>query len=317
MIRTNPDVQRMARRVEGMYNAHPFPSRHSIPSTKSDERYKYIYQNFLHIPFDAMQGKLFLDAGCGTGDNTWAWRRILDPTNRVIGLDLSRASISIARQAQVAQEQPVFGVNSLLNLGVADESVDFLLCSGVLVAIPDPDRAFKELVRVLKPGGYIVIILYHKYGRAIHGMRRAVIDLLEPEDIDRRAELGGKLFGFSMRRMAHKEHTPLEGVLYDQFGLPCESRYSVGQALTWFAETNIKYLGAWPPVEWSQFGKAFRFSRDFAWLRRTAVGNLLLRLFPETDSLPGHPPGFLSRLAMESLWALGQLQLFAVSGRKE
>ena len=312
----NIKVKNMARRVEGMYNAHPFPSRYNIPSGKSDERYKYIYENFLHIPLNGMKEKLFLDAGCGTGDNTWAWRRILDPSTRVIGLDLSRASVNIARQANAAEQSPLFGVNSLLNLGVANESVDFLLCSGVLVAIPDPDRAFKELVRVLKPGGYIVIILYHKYGRAIHGFRRAIIDLLEPEDIDRRAKLGGKLFGGSMERMAQQENTPLEGVLYDQFGLPCESRYSVGDALKWFGQSGLKYNGSWPPVEWSQFGKGFRYSKDFAGLRQTSIGQWLLRLFPDQNILPSGPPDFFTRLSMESLWALKQLQLFAVSARK-
>ncbi|MBI1880701.1 MAG: class I SAM-dependent methyltransferase, partial [Chloroflexi bacterium] len=135
MMESNVKLKNMARGVERMYNAHPFPSRYKIPSGKSDERYKYIYQNFLHIPLDEMKGKLFLDAGCGTGDYTWAWRRILDPTTRVIGLDLSRASVNIGRQAYEANDRPSFGVNSLLNLGVADESVDFLLCSGVLVAV--------------------------------------------------------------------------------------------------------------------------------------------------------------------------------------
>ncbi|MBI1878112.1 MAG: hypothetical protein HYR94_07785 [Chloroflexi bacterium] len=166
----------------------------------------------------------------------------------------------------------------------------------------------------MKPGGYIVIILYHRYGRAIHGMRRAVIDFLEPEDVDRRAELGGKLFGGSMRRMVQAEHSPIENVLYDQFGLICESRYSVSEALKWFSEAGITYRGSWPPVEWSQFGKGFRYSKDFAWLRQTSIGQWLLRLFPDQNVLPGGPPGFFTRLSMESLWALKQLQLFAVSG---
>ena len=306
----------VASRVEAMYNAHPFPQRYEVPEKKSDERYTYIYNNFLHIPFQEFRNKIFLDAGCGTGDNTWAWRRMLHPSNTVIGMDLSKASVSIARKANAADQTPLFGVNSLLDFGIADESIDFVLCSGVLVAVADPERAFKELVRVLKPGGYIVIILYHKYGRAIHGLRRAVIDFLEPHDIDRRAGLGGKFFGPSMRRFARQENVPLEGVLYDQFGLPCESRYSVTDSLRWYVTNNIDYLGSWPPVEWSQFGKAFRFSRDFVWLRRTFIGRRILSLFPDLDYSPIYPPTVWSRLSMESLWALRQLQLFAISGRK-
>ena len=312
------EVDQLAHRVAAMYNAHPFPNRQSIPPCKSDERYNFIYQNFLHIPLGKLKDKTFLDAGCGTGDVTWAWRRILDPTTRVFGIDLSLASISIARQSyDSAPLRPTFAVGSLLNLGIADHSVDFVLCSGVLVAVPDPDCAFRELVRILKPGGYMVLILYHKYGRALHGLRRAVINLIEPEDIDRRAQLGGRLFGRSMKKFARGENVPLEGVLYDQFGLPCESRYSMGQALHWFKEAGLSYLGSWPPVEWSQLGNGLRFSKQFAPTRKSWPFRLSLHLFPETSVAPDRPPGLIARASMQILWALNQQQLFAISGRKE
>ena len=51
---------------------------------------------------------------------------------------------------------------------------------------------------------------------------------------------------------------PLEGVLYDQFGLPYETRYSLA-GIGWFRSADIEYRGTWPPVEWSQFGNALRF----------------------------------------------------------
>jgi SAM-dependent methyltransferase len=308
----------MARRVEAMYNAHPFPDRQSVPSSKSDERYEFIYRNFLHIPLDELKDKVFLDAGCGTGDVTWAWRRILDPTTRVMGIDLSQTSIFIARQAHTrAALQPAFAVGSLLDLAIANQSVDFVLCSGVLVAVPDPDRAFKELARILKPGGYMVLVLYHKYGRALHGLRRAVIDLIEPKDIDRRARLGGRLFGRSMKKLARDEDTPLEGILYDQFGLPCESRYSVGQALRWFKEAGLSYLGTWPPIEWSQLGNGLRFSKQLAPVRRSLPFRSLLQIFPEDKTAPDRPPRLMTRISMQALWTLNQQQLFALSGRKE
>jgi hypothetical protein len=104
-------------------------------------------------------------------------------------------------------------------------------------------------------------------------------------------------------------------VLYDQFGLPCESRYSVELALNWFRQANIQYMGTWPPVEWSQFGKALRFSYRF---RRTRppLSSLLERMFPEPAHAPDRSPTLLDRAGMQFLWALDQLQLFAISGRK-
>ena len=181
--------------------------------------------------------------------------------------------------------------------------------------IPNYRQAFAELERVLKPGGYMILVLYHRYGRALHGFRRAVVDLIARDDVDRRAQMGDRLFGRSMRKLATNEQVPLEGVLYDQFG-PCERRFSVGQVLRWFQQANIRYLGTWPPIEWTQFGKALRFSyhirRKRPWLYR-----LLFRLFPDTDRIPDQSPGFLTRATMQALWTVDQQQLFAISGRKE
>ncbi|MDX1664297.1 MAG: class I SAM-dependent methyltransferase [Candidatus Promineifilaceae bacterium] len=303
-------------RTRQMYNEHPFPNRRKIPDSKSDERYQYIYENFLHLPIREWRNKRFLDAGCGTGDVTWTWRRILHPSNTVFAVDLSEASVNIARAAHGAEQKPVMAVGSLLDLGIADNSIDVVHCSGVLVAIPDPQRAYAELVRVLKPGGYIILVLYHKYGRALHGWRRAVVDMLEPEDVDRRAELGGRLFGGPMRKWAEEENVPLEGMLYDQFGLLCESRYSVGDALRWFEEAGISYLGTWPPVEWSQLGKGLRFSKKFRPVQQSALRRLLLRVFPDTEEAPERAPSSLTRATMQALWAVNQQQLFSIAGRK-
>lgn len=304
--------------VRKMYNAHPFPLRQVPLERRSDERFQSIYENFLHLPLADLKGKTVLDAGCGTGENTWSWRRILDPSTRLVAVDLSHNSVKIARKRGADERsKPLFSVGSLLDLGLADESIDLVFCSGVLVAVTDPDRAFWELARVLKPGGYMVLILYHRYGRIVHGFERAVVDLIEREDVDRRAELGGKLFGFHMRRLAEKEQVPLEGVLYDQFGLPCESRYSIGDALRWFKAAEIDYKGSWPPAEWSQFGNGLRFSYYFNkggqdWFRRS-----LINLFPSNDRPPDGPPGWFNRATMQTLWMFNQLQLFAVSGQKK
>jgi len=317
VARSKEKVDELARDLRVMYNAHPFPSRESIPTTKSDDRYLHIYKNFLHLPVDEFRDLNFLDAGCGTGDVTWVWRRNLHPSNRVFAVDLSFNSINFARKSfPDAEQSPRFSVGSLLDVPLPDNSVDVVHCSGVLVAVPDPDRAFRELMRVLKPGGYVILVLYHKYGRLLHGMRRAVVDLLEPDDIDRRAELGGKLFGRSMRKFVQEEHSPLENILYDQFGLPCESRYSVGDGLRWFEEANIDYLGTWPPVEWSQLGNGLQFSEQFKTRQSSWWYKTVNKFFPETDVPPQDSPGFLTRFSMEALWMVNQQQLFSISGQK-
>jgi hypothetical protein len=119
-----------------------------------------------------------------------------------------------------------------------------------------------------------------------------------------------------MRKLAEKEQSPYEEVLYDQFGLPCESVYSVGDALKWFKQANIEYLGTWPPVEWACLGKAMRFSYSLSQYRNSLPFRLLLKLFPDSREAPLHTPNFFTRATMQVMWAFVQLQLFAISGRK-
>jgi hypothetical protein len=107
----------------------------------------------------------------------------------------------------------------------------------------------------------------------------------------------------------------LAALLYDQFGLPCETRYSVGESLHWFEQADIAYMGTWPPVEWSQVGKGLRFSKRFVQPDSRSY-RLLIRIFADTDEVPVDPPDWWMRLTMEFFWFFKQQQLFAIAGRK-
>ena len=111
-----------------MYNAHPFPNSYGTLPSRSDDRIYRIYEEFLRLPLRTMTGISFLDAGCGTGENTWPWRKLLDPSVRMIAVDLSQASVRIARDRGAGQElQSGFFVGSLTGIGLPRDSVDVVL----------------------------------------------------------------------------------------------------------------------------------------------------------------------------------------------
>lgn len=64
---------------------------------------------------------------------------------------------------------------NVLNLSFDDESFDYILCWGVLMHIPDIDKAISELARVLKPGGVLILNENNMHSlqsimtRALHG----------------------------------------------------------------------------------------------------------------------------------------------------
>ena len=96
-----------------------------------------------------------------------------------------------------------------------------------------------------------------------------------------------------------------------------ESRYSVGDGLRWFEETDIDYVGTFPPVEWSQLGRGLQFSHQFAALRQQEwFQNTVMRFLPPEPEPPDRAPGLMTRLTMQMLWALNRQQLFSIAGRK-
>lgn len=102
-------------------------------------------------------GDHVLDAGCGYGYHTV---RLASQGLRVTGLDFSEAALARARatirQAGMGSRirlQP----GDLLAMPFADASFQHVNCWGVLMHIPDLERALVELARVLQPGGKLVI----------------------------------------------------------------------------------------------------------------------------------------------------------------
>lgn len=105
----------------------------------------------------ARAGDTVLDAGCGYCFHASRFaRRGL----RVVGVDFSAAALTKARR--YLDEQGLSGAvelreGDLLQLPFPDDSFSFVNCWGVLMHIPEVERALGELVRVLKPGGRIAL----------------------------------------------------------------------------------------------------------------------------------------------------------------
>jgi ubiquinone/menaquinone biosynthesis C-methylase UbiE/uncharacterized protein YbaR (Trm112 family) len=115
---------------------------------------------------EQLRGKLVLDVGCGMGRYAEVASRY---GARVVGIDLSRA-VESARQNLADRENVQILQANILKLPFADESFDFIYSIGVLHHTPNCEASFRGLVRLLKPGGTIVIWLYQGYNRTSYRM---------------------------------------------------------------------------------------------------------------------------------------------------
>jgi len=104
-------------------------------------------------------GETVLDLGSGPGLDAFLAARHVGPTGRVIGVDMTPEMLARARAnaAKAGLTHVEFRQGRLEALPVADESVDAVTSNCVINLVPDKAAVFREVARVLKPGGRLVI----------------------------------------------------------------------------------------------------------------------------------------------------------------
>jgi SAM-dependent methyltransferase len=100
---------------------------------------------------DGLPVGVAVDVGCGTGRYTC---RLADRGHTVIGIDTSPEML---QQARAKVPAACFIDADLLGLPMADDSVDLVVCCLTLTHLPDLDVVFAEFVRILRPGGDMII----------------------------------------------------------------------------------------------------------------------------------------------------------------
>jgi ubiquinone/menaquinone biosynthesis C-methylase UbiE len=95
-----------------------------------------------------------LDVGCGTG---WASRTAALTTAPVVGIDLSAEMLTKAVELAAGIDGVSFALADSEHLPFPDASFSAVLCSNSFHHYPDPGSAVSEMVRVLQPGGRLVL----------------------------------------------------------------------------------------------------------------------------------------------------------------
>jgi ubiquinone/menaquinone biosynthesis C-methylase UbiE len=107
-------------------------------------------------------GERVLDVACGTGLVTFAAAWAVEPTGAVVGTDLSEEMVNAARREAARRNalHVTFQHMDAEALEFADLSFDAVLSSLGLMYFPDPLCSLKEMRRVVKPGGRIVVAVW-------------------------------------------------------------------------------------------------------------------------------------------------------------
>lgn len=146
-----------------------------------------------------VKGPRVLEVGVGTGRNMACY----PPEVQVTGVDLSAGMLERAQQRAVALTNPV----SLLQmnvqaLGYADAAYDCAIATFVFCSVVDPAAGLREIKRVVRPGGRIILL---ERVRAARRLLTCLMDLFDP--------LGSGLMG------AHINRETIQNVRHSGLGI--------------------------------------------------------------------------------------------------
>ena len=104
-------------------------------------------------------GMTLLDCGCGPGTVTLGLAEAVAPA-QTVGIDLEPSMVERATSFAAGRrtDNIEFQVADIRDLPFPDDSFDVVFTSAVLEHLGDPDRALREIHRVVKPGGLVGVI---------------------------------------------------------------------------------------------------------------------------------------------------------------
>ncbi len=104
-------------------------------------------------------GEQVVDLGCGAGIDSFIAASQVGPTGAVFAIDMTPEMLEKGREAAAKAKLPqlVFKQGYLEEIPLPDGWADVVISNGVVNLCPDKEAAFREIFRVLKPGGRIQI----------------------------------------------------------------------------------------------------------------------------------------------------------------
>ncbi len=116
------------------------------------------------------------------------------------------------------------------------QTFHLVISNGVLHHTSDPRGGFESIARLVKPGGYILIGLYHHWGRLITDTRRAIFNMTG----DRLKSLDPNL------RSLMASDAKKRAWCNDQYKHPLESKHTIRETLEWLKTAGFDFVKSIP-----------------------------------------------------------------------
>ena len=155
------------------------------PAAKTESRNQWQQPDRVVVDLGLKSGMKVADIGCGSGFFTYRLAKAVGPTGKVYATEISEKAItSVAdrvKRDKITNIEPVISESTQTKL--ATDSVDAAVISMVLHHVPKNLRAplTKDIVRAIRPGGYLYILEWRVEAKVKHDKDRRIprVDLVK------------------------------------------------------------------------------------------------------------------------------------------
>lgn len=268
--------------VQNFYNKSPFPDYDMGRFNSKFDLDNSMYPFAKILDRSISKEASIIDIGTGTGQLSafLSLRR-----KNVWGIDFSDSSLN---KAMMLKKKLKLNTWYLKKVNILDKKqikdigrkFDYVLCLGVLHHTGNAKQAFKNILKLLKPNGYIAVGLYNTYGRIPLKIRIFLAKTIfknnnSVKDYFIRMQIGD---------IEDKERA--RGWWNDQYLHPHETTHTVQEVLRWFKDNNIEYYQTIPSSNlfdssntemagvWNKYGERYpdiltAFYKQLFWIFET------------------------------------------------
>jgi SAM-dependent methyltransferase/uncharacterized protein YbaR (Trm112 family) len=228
-----------------------------------------------------LAGALVFEGGCGKGRHTY---HALKSGARIVAVDFSRAIDVAANNCRELAGERLFVQADLMALPFDEQSFDVAFSFGVLHHLPAPEEGFRKLVALVRPGGRVLVYLYHALEgepvkqailRAVTAVRRVTVKMPHRALLPATTALGWALYAgvvapyrllsrfdatrplaekFPLRSYADYPLRVIVNDQFDRFSAPIENRYRRDEVAGWLARAGLADTDIRPGYGWRAIG---------------------------------------------------------------
>lgn len=253
--------------------------RFDTPPEKMEDNFRGYFQFF---PPEFFRGKRVLEIGPGMGRHTFHLARY---AREVVASDLGPA-IEVTRKNTLRCGNVRYLRADIFRLPFPDETFDFVCAIGVLPCVPDPEAALRQMIRFVKPGGYVHIYVYWALEhapawqrtllRAVNATRLVTVRLpyrvldavaflaavagytvfsLPHRYLSRWAPTRRLASGLPLQRYAKDGFRVCYNDQFDRLSAPIEHRHTRAEVEGWFRRAELEDVRIEPHWGWIACGR--------------------------------------------------------------